>query len=86
MVGENSSDGLAYKGMFWDATNTLSASFKHIYIYIYIYIYFVKTIIVLYILIWRFSDKYILIKNYYQISLYSIQKCNKLLLIFKLFL
>ena len=60
MVGENSSDGLAYKGMFWDATNTLSASFKHIYIYIYIY--FVKTIIVLYILIWRFSDKYILIK------------------------
>ena len=44
------------KGMFWDATNILGASYMHIYTY------FVKTIIVLYILSWKFSDTYILIK------------------------
>ena len=67
--------GWHMKGMFWDATNILGARYMHIYIY------FVKTMIVFYILSWRFSDRYILIKiitKYFFIPF----KNTKLLLIF----
>ena len=61
--------------MFSDATNILGASYMHIYIY------FVKTIIVLYSLSWRFSDRYILIKIITK-YLFIPFKNTKLLLIF----
>lgn len=65
MVGESSSDGMGYKGMFWDAANILGAGYMHIFtFFFFIYSLFKNNLCpgCTYILIWGLLHKYILIK------------------------